>query len=88
MSDKSGRRDPAAFEEATVEARGVEVVDARRAGDDPGACAYGCGDDAEYVVQLQRGSWDPVEVAGCRSCLNRGKIYPVDNEHVEPEGRA
>lgn len=84
MSDKeTNRADEPASAEAGVEARGVEVVDAAAAGDDPGACAYGCGGDAEYVVSLKRGSWDPVEVRGCRSCLNRGNIYPVANGHVE-----
>lgn len=58
-----------------------EVVDIRHyTGGDP--CQYKCGDPAEFVVVGKSGS-TKFTFAGCRSCLNRSSIYPIDNEWVD-----
>lgn len=46
------------------------------------ACQYKCGSIAEFVV-VGRGVGGKVTFAGCRSCLNRAAIYPIDNGWVD-----
>ena len=50
-------------------------------GGDP--CQYQCGDPAEFVVVGVELSGGKVTFAGCRDCLNRAAIYPIDNEWVD-----
>lgn len=58
-----------------------EVVDVQHyTGGDK--CHYGCGDVAEFVVVGTTGS-TRVTFNGCRDCLNRAAIYPIDNEWVD-----
>lgn len=46
------------------------------------ACLYECGNVAEFVVVGRTGR-GRVTFAGCRSCLNRSAIYPIDNDWVD-----
>lgn len=45
-------------------------------------CQYGCGEVAEFVVRGTDGG-TIYTFAGCRSCLNKAAIYPVENEWVD-----
>lgn len=47
------------------------------------ACQYQCGEPAEFVVVGATFSGGRVTFAGCRKCLNRAAIYPIDNGWVD-----
>ena len=45
-------------------------------------CQYQCGDLAEFVVRGSTGA-ESVTFAGCRDCLNKASIYPIENGWVD-----
>jgi len=46
------------------------------------SCQYQCSEPAEFVVVGKSGT-TVFTFAGCRSCLNRSAIYPIDNGWVD-----
>jgi len=47
-------------------------------------CHYGCGEPASFVVEARGTDGRTYTFCACRGCLNDARIYPIDNDHVDP----